>query len=893
MLRPLDMADDDILNKAAANKFAWRALKSSDLESLLEEAKPPPSKPKSAASPSEKDEEPPERPAGPGEDSALNAEQLAYRQREQWEANKEACRKLSNEVLYIWRQDTLEEQARHIPALAETVQKMMFELAWMCHFPVAALRLWRLFVRHRKCLRREERNQTFHTLRFMALPEHHKELVELFASVAEQGLSVPAYVLEEHLTDPLIRRYPELGERLMLIYEQAVEIHVREVAISFIAKLPLSQSGPCLHKALYSDVARIRWAALTGLLEKDPKAIDAGALQWLLEDAVVHPFPRKRGKNAYALIKGYSASLLSAVEKNPPPRGYEPLLKIVMGEGEYIDRERHGLTEEWALCALAAAYPEWALSATDERMQHANMWKRYHAIDALWYLPEPYARPRFEVLAGDIIHQIAERAKHFYFHRFHEECLPSPLKCLDGDLLVEPPRDVFWSRLLILKGPSAKARNAIVDTLLEEAAGRSAADELGPRDRETLVLLLACVRDDSTAFHRNADPKTKKAWADLLIRSFGEPAFAKLLALAEAFAGRGYEADWFRPLGELGRDQVLSVSQIEALRGCLHRRIHSPEWPGTCEEIEALRWIGPTGEVLDALWDVALERNRRGPIPKGFPGISASRALVEIKDCPELDARIVLEGTEAFRARRWEDFEKIVHIGCQRKVPGAEALVLECLDVVEQRPLLLMVARKVASSLCFMGGASDAWLLPRLMNPESPRFGVAADLVKRGAPEAQVQLLWEALSSPARKGAAAAEAAEALVSLDLMGIEDQRLGPILEAAPLYARTALVKTLLIWDSPLSPVWEPLISILISDDDESVWDLYQKLRYGEYERRDELFQEVWERGPNEIIKSDLAFFLGEPHAEEEDGSEYFRDHWEDTAAEDEDEEDEDEG
>ncbi len=882
------MSNDDVINKAAAMKFAWRAVNADDLDALLDVKPEDEPMSKSVASQGMALEQSPDETAERSGQGPAENEKQSDTLRRQWEANKEECRVLSNEVLYIWSLRKPEEQAPHIPKLARTVRKMMFELAWMRHFPLAAVRLWLLVIQHRNLLTKDDRNNTFHTLRFMVLPAQHKELLNLFLSVAELGLGLPAYLLEENISDAFVRRYPEFGQRVIQVYEQADSLRVKEVAIAFVAKLPLHQSSATLIQALRSDIGRVRWTALTALLEKDPTCIPHETLMWLLEDAVVHPFPRKHGTNAYRLIKGYCATLLRAVKDHPPPDGYQPLLRMIHGRGESFIRDRAGMTEEWALCVLAAAYPERAIAPIDSMLRHPNSWKRYHAIDALWHLREDLAKPRLLIGAGDLIGHIAERAQRFYFSRFHQECLPSPLSGMEDDLLIEAPSDVFLGRVAVLRSAADKARHAIMDTLLAEAAQLSAPAELGARERENLVLLLACLRDDSTGYRRKSEPKTRRSWANVLVKHFGEPAFAKLLSMAEFHAGGGPECSWLTPLSELAQEGILSEAQIAALRACIYRFLLSPNYSLTSDEIDALRPIGATVEVLDMLWNVALERLKRDTSPRGFPHISASRVLVEMKDCPELDERIAVEGREAFERKNWEEFERIIYIGCQRKVQAAADLALACADAVEKRPGLLPVAKKVASSLCFMGGAPADWLHSRLLSPESPCFCVAADLVRRPAPEGMEELLWKALSSPARKGAAAAEAAEALVSLELLPVDDARLPPILEAAPIPSKAALLYTILIWDGPLSSVWKPLISVLTSDDIEAAWNIFERLRYGEYGERDELFHEVWEQGPNEFIKGDIAQYLGEPHSEEgEEGSSYWRDHWADT---DEDEEEE---
>ncbi len=109
----------------------------------------------------------------------------------------------------------------------------------------------------------------------------------------------------------------------------------------------------------------------------------------------------------------------------------------------------------------------------------------------------------------------------------------------------------------------------------------------------------------------------------------------------------------------------------------------------------------------------------------------------------------------------------------------------------------------------------DAWALLALGRPESPIFTVAARVWRRSI--AARSSLEAALLSPARGGAARAEAAIALLWGDPpLSPRDRRLSAVLGIAPPVERAELVHAMCIQGAPLAHVAPHLEELLASSD-----------------------------------------------------------------------------
>ena len=244
----------------------------------------------------------------------------------------------------------------------------------------------------------------------------------------------------------------------------------------------------------------------------------------------------------------------------------------------------------------------------------------------------------------------------------------------------------------------------------------------------------------------------------------------------------------------------------------------------------------------------------------------AAEALVEMKDAPALDARIVAEAIEARRSRLYIRFAWLMRIGCRRGLQAAFDLAQSCLTGLDDEPEAQDTAVQCAHELEAAGRLDDAWVLAALERPETPSFAVAARLVRRRSEPAIVDALQRALESTARGGVSSAEAAEALVAMEALGTEDPRLHGILDRAPEPARGSLVGTLLFMRAPLSLYRRHFVDLLASADAEVAQIAFQDLHAKRLEGTKELFEEVLARGPNPSIHQDILRYLDKPTGEE---------------------------
>jgi len=866
------MSHRDVLDKEMARRFAWRAPTPGELDEL---GKAEPEKEPAPAQAA---------PAKPSEEEVTDAE------RERWEQAARQCAELAEQVERVWQMTPRARQEAAAGSLLERAEALGLYIVGMRDHPLAMIRLWRLVVRHYEKMPSRNRRSAVHTLSFAPVSPTHRELVDLLVEAAETGDGWLTFLLERGPAgDEAGRKLPELGGRLARILDEGKTWGARETAARWLQLGDVREGIGALRRALRQPHARLRWTALEVLLEEAPAALTAEDVQWLLEDAVKHPLPRGYGSRSYETADGYSGVLVTAVAKVVPPEGHRPLEAIADGEGVYVRKERAGLDEGWALRALAAGYPERALTRIDRELFGTRMWRRRDAVEAAGLLPPELARPRLLEAASGPGPRSADRAKEIWFERFGGECPVDPLAGVQVALLSAPPSEQLLDRLNVLRRASDEAHGAMLEVLLAEAP-EDPAGGLSAQQREALALLLFSLREMNLLHKRPDLPRSEDAWAELLFRRFGPPALEGLATIAERAALVGVDHGWLAALASLARKGVLPADFVARLRAIARDALLSPAWEGATAPLIVLSNVGPPPDLLDRLWEIVMDRDeRRGSARWRYPYSIrwAADSLVAMKDAPALDARLAAEGPEALRARSYVALDRIVDIGCRRGLPEIFALAARCLAAVDEDPESAETAARCAYALVAGKRLEEAWKLDALGRPESLQFQIASYLVRQDRSPAVIGALEQALTSPARGGAAAAEAADALVWMKVLGIDDPRLDAILERAPERARASLGGGLLLIGAPLAPLRRHYAGMLRSADDSTAERAFEDLYVKQPEGIWELLAEVLAEGPNPAIRESIEYRLGKPSEAEL----YWRDPGDDEEEDDEDFDDDD--
>lgn len=868
------MSKRDVLDELMAQRFRWRALKPGDLDDIAEQ---PPAPPPAAAA------------ARPPEGQAAAAE------RAHWERAARACADLARQVTRVWQITPRSRQAAATAVLLARAEGLGLDLVGMRDHPLEGVRLWRLVVRHHDKLPRRDRKAGVHALSFAPVSPDQREVVDLLVEAAEAGDGWLAFILEGSAADEGTgRRHPELGARLAQILDQGKTWAAREIAARWLSFAELRDAIPALQRALRRPHARTRWIALEILIERAPSALTEDDVLWLLEDAVRHPLPGGYGSRALDTAEGYGDALVTAVAKVTPAEGWRPLEIIAAGGGVHIRKERSGLDAGWALRALAAGYPERALARIDRALLGSQSWRHLAAVEAAGLLPDELARPRLLEAAAGPGHHAAERARALWFARFGGACPVDALTGVPAGILGAAPGERLLSRLMVLRGPSDEARGAMQEALLAEAP-----------DPEALALLLFSLRALVFAHRRPGLPVNEEQWAERLLERFGAPAFEGLVALAARGARAGVDHGWLNALASLANKGALAPPERARLREIARDALGSPAWDGASAPLLALAWAGAPPDLLDRLWSIAmtptaddaLERSRHANAARW-----ATIALVGMEGAPALDARIAAEGAEALGARSYPALERILDLGCRRATPAAFDLGARCLARVDDDPAAFDAALRVAYALEEAGRLDESGLLDALDRPESRRFAIAARLLRKQRSLAILGALHRALESEARGGAAAAEAAAALLVMEAIGAEDRRLDGILERAPPRARASLLGMLLSRGAPLSPLQRHFLDLLVCADAEAAESACEDLFSKESEGTRELFEAALalgsggaassrdgasggQGGPSPSIREMIEHYLGEPSEAEL----YWRDGGDDDEDERESEED----
>jgi hypothetical protein len=209
--------------------------------------------------------------------------------------------------------------------------------------------------------------------------------------------------------------------------------------------------------------------------------------------------------------------------------------------------------------------------------------------------------------------------------------------------------------------------------------------------------------------------------------------------------------------------------------------------------------------------------------------------------------------------RKWERLQYAAWMALTRRSASARVIAQRVLEVAERDEDAVEAASECARGLLEMQALDDSWALSVLARPEAPAFTVAArswrkSLAARPALEA-------ALSSSARGGASAVDAAVALLGADPpLAPRDKRLAAVLSSAAPVKRAELVLAMCIHGASLSLLAPHLEELMTSTDPAVTQSLLGVPAWLKSPRAHALLRSVLPRVVDEELRSEIEQELG---------------------------------
>jgi hypothetical protein len=710
-----------------------------------------------------------------------------------------ACRPLAVAIAEAWALSDAETSARATKRLLARADRLGIELIGMDAYPSEAVRLLRLFVRHRPKMTRRQRERA-RTAAAM-LPLDDVETAELLVEIARAADRDMADAL---LSDDLDERWSlEVGDqnalaaRLADVVDGGPTHACRSVAIDLLSLLEQREGAlAALRRALRLPSFAVRARALHALATAQPCAVSEEDLVHVLRDLVAHAPPDALQDDQHEEDERTLAdAALAALAHLQPPEAEEALLDLIDAEHDAV-----WLDAGWATEALAVAFPDTAATMVDHWLKCAKGYERIRALAALQRLPGEMAEPRLRLAASDPALAVREGARRQWLERFERSCPVGAADVLGAELLQAPPSERFGPRLAVMQGRVREARLAMARALLSEAP-----------DREALVLLLQLVGDEVESGEPNFAPRDlpgigNDGWAATVARSFGGPGVEGLCALAARFP-EPESFGWMRRLGDLVERGVIAREHAAPLRELAARHVSSTDAGRVDDSLRILALLGAPAELLDRVLALALDDDL---------GASEARGLVVSWSDRAIEARLDSAMALALAERDWTRLRYAAWLALERGAPAAAVIAQRVLEVAEREPDAVDAAVECARHLRETGALDDAWAFAALRRPESPIFAVAARAWRRDDDAARAALE-AALASPARGGASAVQAAVALLHAE-PGISprDRRLVGVLDSAAACERAELVHAMCMHGATLAVVGPQLEELLASTD-----------------------------------------------------------------------------
>jgi hypothetical protein len=735
-----------------------------------------------------------------------------------------ACKLLAAAVADVW--GTSDEQARlqAVKRLLAKADRLGVELLEMHRWPLEAVRLLRLFVACAPKLTRRQRERAANVAGLV--PVDHPEAAELLVEIARAGdrAMADAFLADEEWVADLgggSTAGDALAARLADIVDDGPSHASRVIAIELVGRIEGSKSAvPAMRRALSLPCFAVRAHALRVLAGGHTCAVEAPHVVRLLRDLVAHAVPdpfsddeHEENERIFAdatlvALERLKASAALGGALAPSSQDLDDAAEALL---DWIDAEHDAVWMDagWATEALSIALPEAGAAMVDHWLKCARSYDRTKSLSALDRLPDDLARPRLRVASNDPAPSVRDPALQKWRRRFAESGPSDPPELLGASLLAGPRSDRFASRLVVLQGRVAEARQAMARALLAEAP-----------DREALVLLLQFIADDtlsneplaphpratgSDASGLTSDRPPASDWAVLVATRFGEAGVEGLCAVAARFC-EPESFGWMRRLGDLVAAGAIPGNLAGPLRSLAARLVASDDTGVPDDALRVLALIGAPPELLERALALALDDELGSP---------AARDLILAWPDREVDRRLVSPMALALAERDWGRLQRAASVALGRDAPAARVLAQRVLEVVEEDEGALDAAIECAHRLRASGALDDAWALAALARPWSPVFTVAARVWRKSSVVRPV--LEAALTSTARDGASRAEAAMALLwGEPPLSVRDRRLTAVLAGAPPAERAELVHAMCMQGAALTVVAPCLEELLVTTD-----------------------------------------------------------------------------
>jgi hypothetical protein len=767
------MQRHDQIDSTRAKHFAWTFVLPGDtarIADLLRAA--------------EADDDPgtPREPDAPG--AASDAE--AGRSREKAHA---ACRALALAVAESWALVDDEASARVTKRLLSRAERLGAAILGMELHPDEAVRLARLLVRHAPKMTRRQRDRAGAIVAL--LPLDHRETADLVVEIARVADRAMAdALLADEDWSPAVGEVDALVARLADVIDEGPTDGARAIAVDLLARLEGREAAiPALRRSLRQQNFSVRAHALHALATAAPCAVAEEDLTLVLRDMILHAPPDATNSEAREEDERMlAAAVISALAHVQPSEAEEALL-------DWIDADHDALWLDagWATEALAVAFPETAAAMVDHWLKCARSYERMRALAALERLPDAMAEARLRLAASDPALAVRDGARRQWLQRFERVCPVGVEGILGSDLLEAPASELFGPRLAVMQGRVREACKAMARALLAE-----------PPNREALVLLLQLVGDDSESGEPSFASR-HDAWAITVVERFGALGVRGLCMIAARFP-EPETFGWMRRLGDLVERGVISREEAAPVRSLAACHVSSEDTGRVDDALRVLALVGAPPELLGRVLSLALDDD---------VGASEARGLVVSWPDRAVDARLASEMALALAERDWTRLRYACWMALERGAPAARVIAQRVLEVAEHDPDAIDAAVECARRLRDARALDDAWALSALGRPESPVFAVAARAWRRDA--VIRPSLEAALSSPARGGASAVQAAISLLSgSPSLSPRDRRLAIILDSAAVAQRAELVHAMCMHGAPLAVVGRHLEELLVSCD-----------------------------------------------------------------------------
>jgi hypothetical protein len=813
----------DEIDATLAKLFAWSYVPPEQTAQVDEKLRAAEAASAAAARPAVPVAEEPPR-AAPHDEQALEE----FRAR-----SRAACKPLALATAEAWADADGETRFSAVKRLLARSHRLGVEVVGMQEWPIESVRLLRLLVHYAPRMTRRQRERVASVACLM--PLDHPETAELLVEIARAGDAEMAHALFADEGTPEVGDEDALVARLADVVDDGPSHSSRAVAIDLISRFAgRDPAVAALRRALHLPSFSVRARALQALATAEPALLAPDDLVQVLRDLVTHAPPDPfGGEEREEDERIFADAVLAALAHVQPDTAGEALL-------DWIDAEHDALWLDagWATEALAVGFPDTGAVMADHWLRCAHAHDRMKALAALERLPNELAEPRLRLAASDPAASVREVARRQWLERYGQALSVPVRELVGGGLLVAPPSDRFLAGLAVMQGRVADARRAMARALLAEAP-----------DREALVLLLQLVGDDAES-SEPLSPGGENGWAATLVEKFGGIGVEGLCALAARFSEPESFA-WTRRLGDLVESGVIAREHAAPLRELATRHVLSEDAGQIDDSLRLLTLVGAPPELLDRVMALALDDDL---------GSWEARKLIVAWPDRSSDTRLTSDMALALAERDWGRVENAAWMALGRGAAAARVIAQRVLEVAETEEDAIGAAVACARGLRELGALDDAWAREALARPESPLF-VAVARTWRGSPAVRAELE-AALSSRARHGASAAEAAIALLASEPpWNPRDRRLSSVLASAPAPERAELVSVMCVRGAPFAAVAPHLESLLTSSDPYVTEQMHGLLAWLKSPKLEPLLRQLLARVVDAELRAEIEEQLGE--------------------------------